>query len=148
MEQKSKSLKRLKSSVVSRHQTLLLHLLSTSCQIVIEPSRKIKGISPNNRRDISSLYVSLSPLTQTHGNISCWKDKMCLLLSWGSAKRYSSEQTELQSASSQLLSNAPDSLFNYRDTARTMRAWPGWFHYWAVWGKKKKNPTKVLKYKS
>lgn len=57
------------------------------------------------------------------------RKKKSLLLSWGSAKRYSSEQTELQSASSQLLSNTPDSVFNYRETARKMRRiWPSRFH--------------------
>lgn len=115
------------------------HFCSTFSQPLVKLSsnlpEKSKESSKQSWRHRLPLRISFS-LTQTYSNISCWKDKMCLLLSWGTAKRYSSEQTELQSASSQLLSNAPDSLFNYRDTARTMRAWPRRFHYWAVWGKK------------
>lgn len=69
----------------------------------------------------------------------------CLLLSRGSAKRYSSEQTELQSASSQLLSNTPDSLFNYRETAREMREYGPADSITALLGR---NLNKVLKCKS
>lgn len=76
MEQKSKSLKRLKSFIVSRHQ-------NTFAPPPFNPLSNCHRTFRKNQRNLSKqsswhqlpLRISFPPLTQTHGNISCWKDK-------------------------------------------------------------------------
>lgn len=138
---KGAEIRRQKEAETFCHQSA-----SKICPASSHPLVKLSSNLPEKSKEIFQTIaaISASPKrlspTNTDMQPHFWlkRKKKSLLLSWGSAKRYSSEQTELQSASSQLLSNTPDSVFNYRETARKMRRiWPSRFHYWVVRKKSK-----------